>query len=65
MENKRFWQSKTKIGALLVGLAAILTTAGAFLQGSVDAGTTVNSLITEVGVVLAVLGVRDWNIINK
>ena len=63
--EKKFWQSKTKMGALLMGLSAVLATMGAYISGAVDAGATVNALIIQVGAVLAVFGVRDLPVINK
>lgn len=57
--------SKTKIGAVLIGAGAVLGTLGGILTGSIDYATGLMALLTEVGVVLAVFGIRDWPIVNK
>ena len=64
-EKKRFWQSKTKLGALLVGLGAILGTAGGWLSGSLEPMSAVQALIIEIGAVLGVCGIRDLPFVNK
>ena len=63
--EKSWYQSKTKLGAGLVGLSAVLGTLGGWLSGSIDAGSALTALIAEVGVVLAVFGVRDMPFVNK
>lgn len=63
-ENKPFWKSKTKMGALLVGLSSVLATGGAILTGDISTMSGIQSLIVEIGVVLGIFGIRDWNIIN-
>jgi len=56
--------SKTKAGATLVGLGLILGTVGGWLQGVIEPMTAITALCTEIGGVLAIYGIRDWNIIN-
>ena len=63
--NKEGNWSKFKVGTLLAGIAAVCTTVGAYLTGSVELGTTVTSLLTEVGAVLALFGVRDLPFVNR
>ena len=65
MSEKPWYESKTKIGAALVGLSAVIGTIGSWLQGSIDPGTAVTALIAQVGIVLAVFGVRDMPFVNK
>lgn len=65
MNGKPWYKSKTKIGAALVGLSAIIGTVGGWLQGSIEPGTAVMALIAQIGVVLTVFGVRDLPFINK
>lgn len=62
--NKPFYKSKTKVGALLIGLGPVLATIGAMINGSVDFMSGVQYLAPQLGVVLAIFGVRDWKIIN-
>lgn len=57
--------SKTKLGASLTGLGFILGTLGGWLSGTIDVGSAVTALITEVGIVLAVFGVRDMPFVNR
>ncbi|MFH1917610.1 MAG: hypothetical protein ABIJ14_00675 [Nanoarchaeota archaeon] len=65
MSEKPWYKSKTKMGATLVGLSAVIGTIGGWLQGSIDPGTAITALIAEIGVVLAVFGVRDLPVVNK
>jgi len=65
MSEKPWYKSKTKIGATLVGLSAIIGTVGGWLQGSIEPGTAVTALMAQVGVILAIFGVRDLPFINK
>ena len=57
--------SKTKLGAVLIGVSAILGTLGGYFSGTLDLGSTIQALITEIGGVLVVFGIRDLPIINK
>ncbi len=57
-------RSKTKVGAVLIGIGAVLGTIGGYLSGNIALTQTIQALVTEVGVVLLAFGVRDWNIIN-
>ncbi len=65
MTNKKWYKSKTKWGALLVGVSVIFGTLGGWLSGTVDAGTAVQALMVEVGAVLGFFGIRDLPFINK
>ena len=64
-KQKKWWQSKTKVGALLIAVGPVLATVGGFLAGSVDFPTAVIDLSTQIGAVCAVFGVRDLPFINK
>lgn len=64
-EEKKWYQSKTKVGALLVGIGPILVTIGGLLSGTLDFTTAVLNLSVQIGAVLAVFGIRDLPIINK
>lgn len=57
--EKEFWKSKTKIGALLIGIGAVLGTVGGMLNGTVDVGAGITLLIAEVGGVLTLVGIRN------
>ncbi len=63
--GKAWYQSKTKLGAAFVGLSAIIGTVGGWMNGTLDPSIAIQSLLAEIGVVLAVFGVRDWPFINK
>ena len=54
-----FWQSKTKVGALLIGVGAILATVGGVVQGTIDIGAGITALITEIGVIMTIVGLRN------
>ena len=65
-ENKKKWyQSKTKIGAILLGTGPILVTLGNLFQGNADLTSTLPSLLTQVGIVWGVFGLRDLPFVNK
>ncbi len=64
-ENKPWYKSQTKIGAVLIAGAAILATVGGYLTGSVDMVSAITALIAEVGAMKLAFGIRDWPVINK
>jgi len=63
--EKKWYQSKTKWAALLIGLGPVLATVGGLIQGSIDFGTGFIQLSAELGIVLAIFGVRDLPFINN
>ena len=65
MTDKPWYKSKTKIGTALVGLSAVIGTLGGWLSGTIEPNQAITSLIAELGVVLAVFGVRDLPFVNK
>ena len=65
MGNKSKSYSKTKLGAFLVGLSAVLGTIGSWLGGVIDTSSALQALILEVGVVLVIFGIRDMPLINN
>jgi len=65
MSEKPWYKSKTKVGTALVGLSAVIGTVGGWLQGSIEPGTAVTALIAQIGVILAIFGVRDLPFVNK
>lgn len=65
MTNKKWYQSKTKWGVLLLGLSAILGTVGGWLSGSIGLSTAITALIAEVGAVFGLFGIRDLPLINQ
>lgn len=65
-ENQKKWyQSKTKWAALLIGIGPIAVTIGSILNGSIEFVSGLTYLAPQVGVVLAVFGIRDLPFINK
>lgn len=65
MADKPWYKSKTKIGATLVGLSAVIGTLGGWLSGAIEPSQAITSLIAEIGVVIAMFGVRDLPVVNK
>lgn len=65
MAEKSWYKSKTKVGGLLIGLSAILGTVGGYLTGTINLASGIQALVTEIGIVAAVFGVRDLPFINK
>jgi len=57
--------SKTKIGAIIIGVGAVLGTVGGMIEGSIEVFTGIQALVVEIGVVLLALGIRDWPLLNK
>ena len=62
---KKWYQSKTKVSAVLVGLSAILGTVASWVTGTVAPFSAVQALIAEVGGILFVFGVRNLPFVNK
>ncbi len=65
LENKEGKNSKTKIGAVLVGAGTVLTTVGNMVLGNVSFADGVLQLLPQIGTVLAVFGIRDIPILNN
>ena len=65
IEKKAWYKSKTKIGTLLIGIGPVLVTIGGMLNGSIDFISGITALSVEVGVILAALGIRDLNFVNR
>jgi len=62
MTNKKM--SKTKLGAILIGVGAIMGTVGGMLTKAIPLDVGIQTLLVEVGVVITALGVRDLPILN-
>ena len=65
LKNKANKMSKTKLGTLLIGISAVLGTIGGYFSGTIDIASTIQTLIYEIGGILAVFGIRDLPILNK
>ena len=65
MADKPWYKSKTKIGAALVGLSALIGTLGGWLSGTIESSQAIMSIIAELGVVLAVFGVMGKIKVNE
>ena len=65
MNKKHFWESKTKLGAVLVGVSALLGTIGGWLTGAIDLTSAIQAIIMEAGAVMSVFGLRDLPVVNK
>lgn len=57
--NGHWWQSKTKVGALLVGGGMVLSTAGAYVLGDIDAAGAIKGVAAGFGVILVGFGIRN------
>ena len=64
-DKKVWYKSKTKIGTLLVAIAPVLTTIGGLLTGNINLVSGLSALSVEVGIVCAILGIRDLPFINR
>jgi len=64
MADKKWYESKTKWGTILIGVGAILGTAGSYFAGNVELASTIQKLVFELGGVLAIFGIRDLPLIN-
>lgn len=63
--DKKWYESKTKIAAILIGVGPVLATIGGMLQGSIDFNSALIQLSTEIGVILGVFGLRNLPFVNK
>jgi hypothetical protein len=57
--NGHWWQSKTKVGSLLVGGGMILSAAGAYVLGDADLAAAVKGMGAGLGVILVGFGIRN------
>ena len=60
-----WYSSKTKWAGLLIGGSAFLGTLGGWLGGAMDFSTFFTTAMIDIGVILAIFGIRDLPIINK
>ena len=56
--------SKTKIGAVLAGIGTIVGTVGAYILGDIELVKAISLVISEVGVIFLIFGIRGWPILN-
>jgi hypothetical protein len=64
-KNKDGNWSKVKIGSTLVGVSVIFGTIAALYQGDISTAMFFQQLVTELGVLAGVFGLRDLPFINK
>lgn len=64
-QNKSWYKSKTKLGAVLIGAGPILVTLGSMITGDLSWVEGLKFLAPQVGIVLGVFGIRDLPIINS
>lgn len=57
--TKQWYQSKTKVGGVLIGASMVLGSVGGALTGDVDLATAVTGIVTGCGVIFAACGIRD------
>ena len=65
IEEKPWYKSNTKLGAVVIGVAAVLGTLGRLIVGTIPVDTGIYMLLTEVGGVLFIFGVRNMPFINR
>ena len=63
--GKPWYKSKTKWGGICVGGAGVIASIGGLLQGSLTMEPTIISIIANLGIILAVFGIRDLPVFNK
>lgn len=64
-EEKKWYQSKTKLSAVLFGASAIFGTAAGMVQGSIPIVAGLQTVIIEGSIVLGIFGLRDLPFVNK
>ena len=64
-KEKKWYQSKTKIGTLLIAAGPVLITIGGLLTRNIDLISGITALSTEVGAVFAIFGIRNLPFVNK
>jgi len=58
-KDKTWYQSKGKIGGLLVALAGIGAAVGAYLQGGLTLDVLITTVLPLIGGGLGIFGIRD------
>ena len=64
-QEKKWYQSQTKIGSVIIGIATILGTVGSWMTGAIGTPVAFQALVTEVGAVWLMFGLRDLPFVNK
>jgi len=54
-----WYKSKTKRGAVLIGVGAIITTVGMMDKGDLNLATGLAAIIAEIGVIWTICGFRN------
>lgn len=57
--DEPWYKSKTKVGAVVAGIGAILTTVGLVLQEKLDLVIAVPLIVTEIGAIWTIIGARN------
>lgn len=57
-------RSRTKIGTFLAGLGVILATVGAYFLGEIELVKAIPVIVTAIGTILALFGIRDLPVLN-
>ena len=57
--TKQWYQSKTKVGGVLIGASLVLGAIGSGLTGDIDIAAAVTGMVTGFGVIFAACGLRD------
>ena len=59
VDNKPWYKSKTKLGAILTGVSIISGAVAGYLSQTIDIITAVQSSLLGIGLVLASFGIRN------
>jgi len=57
-------RSRTKIGAVLVGIGAILGTVGGYILGEIELVKAISLVVSEIGAIFLIFGIRGLPILN-
>ena len=57
-KNKPWYQSRAMIGGVLLVLGGVFAAVGSFLQGDLNAGSLIETVIPLIGTGLGIIGVR-------
>ena len=64
-EEKKWYQSKTKVSAVLIGLSAVFGTVAGIIIGNIPVIVGLQTIVVEAGMILGVFGLRDLPFVNK
>ena len=57
--SNEWWKSKTKRGAVLIGVGTIVVTVGMIDKGDLGLAAGIAAILTEIGVIWTIIGFRN------